>query len=305
MATVSLIGTVLDTNNNPVPNATVVLQGPGADTRKSLVTSDTGFYAFYSLQPAVAYSLTITAEGFDRGSSTPSVMEAGKPKIVTDSRLKISQSQTVVNVTYRAEEVAIEEVHSEELQRVFGVIPNFYVVYGPSAEAMSAKLKFRMALKVSTDVVTVAGVVTMAGIQQAADTPNYQQGWKGYGQRVGANAADGFTNIMIGGAILPSLLHQDPRYFYKGEGSTKSRLLYAMKHPFICKGDNGAWQPNYSSMGGDLIQPAISNAYYPSSNRGVGMVFGNFAINTAERVLSAVLQEFVLGRLTTHGNKPK
>ena len=305
VATVSLIGTVLDTNNNPVPNATVVLQGPGTGERKTLVTSDNGFYAFYSLQPNVTYGITITAEGFDRWTSSPIVMEPGKPKIVTDSRLKISQSQTVVNVTYRAEEVAIEEVHSEELQRVFGVIPNFYVVYAPTAEPLSPKLKFRLALKVSTDAVTAAGVLTLAGIQQAANTPNYQQGWKGYGQRVGANAADGFANIMIGGAILPSLLHQDPRYFYKGEGSTKSRLIYAMKHPFICKGDNGAWQVNYSSMGGDLIQASLSNAYYPASNRGVGLVFGNFAINTAERVLSAVLQEFVLGRITSHGAKPQ
>ncbi|MDR3765337.1 MAG: carboxypeptidase-like regulatory domain-containing protein [Acidobacteriota bacterium] len=297
-----VMGTVVDTNNNPIPNAMVVLQGPGDTGKKTQLTGITGFYEFQQLAPASSYRVTITASGFDSWSSPPLQLEAGKTKIVTGCQLKISQSQTVVNVHYSAEEVAVEEVHAEEQQRVFGVIPNFYVVYAPTAEPLSTKLKFRLALKVSTDVVTAAGVLTLAGVDQASDTPNFQQGWKGYGQRVGVVAADGFSNILIGGAVLPSLLHQDPRYFYKGEGSTKSRLMYAMRAPFVCKGDNGQWQPNYSSMGGDLAQSALSNAYYPASNRGVGLVFGNFAINTAERMLSAVVQEFVLSKFTTHGS---
>ncbi len=103
---------------------------------------------------------------------------------------------------------------------------------------------------------------------------------------------------MIGGAILPSLLHQDPRYYYQGTGTNKSRLLHALSAPLVCKGDNGHFQPNYSSMGGDLGSSAISNLYYPKSNRGVGLVFQNFALSTGERMLSAVVQEFVLRKLT-------
>ena len=80
--------------------------------------------------------------------------------------------------------------------------------------------------------------------------------------------------------MLPSLLHQDPRYFYQGTGTKKSRILHAISNPFICKGDNGRWQPNYSSVGGDLASGAISNLYYPASNRGVGLVFGNALITT-------------------------
>ena len=94
------------------------------------------------------------------------------------------------------------------------------------------------------------------------------------------------------------LLHQDPRYFYKGEGSTRSRILYAMAGPFICKGDNGRWQPNYSSVGGDLISGAISNAYYPRSNRGASLVFVNAGITTGGRMVNDVVQEFLLKRFT-------
>jgi hypothetical protein len=103
---------------------------------------------------------------------------------------------------------------------------------------------------------------------------------------------------MIGGAILPSLLHQDPRYYYQGTGTNKSRVLHAISSPFICRGDNGRLQPNYSSVGGDLGSSALSYLYYPPSNRGTGLVLGNFAITTSERMLSSLLQEFVLGKLT-------
>jgi hypothetical protein len=104
---------------------------------------------------------------------------------------------------------------------------------------------------------------------------------------------------MIGGAILPSLLHQDPRYYYQGTGTTKSRTLHALSSPFVCRGDNGKLQPNYSSLGGDLGSAALSNLYYPASNRGAGLVFSNFFLTTGERMLSSMLQEFVIGRITT------
>lgn len=145
----------------------------------------------------------------------------------------------------------------------------------------------------------------MAGTRQVAKTPNYQLGAKGNGQRVGAEAADGFSDILIGGAILPSLLHQDPRYFYQSAGTTRSRLGHAFASPFVSKGDNGKRQPNYSSVGGDLAASALMVAYYPQSNRGVGMVFGQFAVSTAERELSAIMQEFILRRLTSAANDRK
>jgi hypothetical protein len=63
---------------------------------------------------------------------------------------------------------------------------------------------------------------------------------------------------MIGGAILPSVLHQGPRYFYQGTGTKKSRALHALSTPFICKGDNGRWRPNYSGLGGYLASGAPS-----------------------------------------------
>jgi hypothetical protein len=205
---------------------------------------------------------------------------------------------TTVNVVDSPEKVATEQVKIEETQRIFGMIPNFYVVYDPNPVPLTTKLKFQLAVKSSTDVVTILGIAVLAAMNQAGDTPDYVQGWKGYGERFGAAAADSFSDIMIGGAILPSLLHQDPRYYYQGTGTNKSRTLHALSSPFVCRGDNGRLQPNYSSIGGDLGSAALSNAYYPASNRGAQLVFENLFLSTGERMVSSIMQEFVLPRLT-------
>ena len=292
-----ITGTVTDTNGDVISGAAVVLQlSNGKDTLK-LISDDNGFFDFKDLE-AGAYNLTVSAPDFADWKSPALVLSPGQFVIVGDCKLRVAEVDTAVKVSYTPEEVALEEVRLEETQRVFGVIPNFYVVYDSDAPPLTTKLKFHLALKTSTDVFTVAGVGAISAINQAGDTPNYRQGWAGYGERFGAAAGDGFSDIMIGGAILPSLLHQDPRYFYKGTGTTKLRVLHAISSPFVCRGDNGKPQPNFSSIGGDLASSGLSNLYYPASNRGAGLTFENFALSTGERMLSSLVQEFVLGKLT-------
>jgi hypothetical protein len=261
-----ITSTVIDPNDNTVPGVTVFLQGPLLVDPRTVTSADNGFFEFSDLDPGT-YTISISAKGFANWTSPAITVRPGQYVILTGSKLKIAEELTTVSVVYSSEQVATEEVRIEEQQRVLGIIPNFYVAYNHDAAPLTTKLKFQLALKSSTDPITIVGTGVLAAMNQAGDIPNYPQGWKGYGQRVGAVAADGFSNIMIGGAILPSLLHQDPRYFYQGTGTNKSRALHALSSPFICKGDNGKWQPNYSSIGGDLTSAALSNAYYPASNR--------------------------------------
>ena len=298
----NITGTVTDVNNDVLSGATVVLAGPGLKDPRKVLSDDNGFFEFTQLDSGT-YHVTITAEEFADWTSPDLILSPGQYLILPASQLLIAKAVTAVNVVDSPEEVATEQVKVEETQRVFGIIPNFYVVYDPNPAPLTTKLKFQLALKTSTDAATVLGVGVLAGINQAGDTPDYVQGAKGYAQRYGAAAADGFSDILIGGAILPSLLHQDPRYYYQGAGTNKSRALHALSSPFICKGDNGRLQPNYSSIGGDLGSAALSNTYYPASNRGTGLVFQNFFISTGERMLSSVLQEFVLHRFTPKSQK--
>jgi hypothetical protein len=295
----SISGTVTDVNDGVVPGAKVVLEGPLVTERRTAVARDDGSFNFSDLSPGVPYHITISADDLVDWASPIVVLNPGQYLFLTDTKLKLSAGITSVTVYASPDQIAVAQVKLEEQQRAFGFIPNFYVVYDANPAPLTAKLKFSLSLKTSIDPVTFAGVAFLAGINQAADTPNYVLGAKGYGQRFGVVYAGGFTDIMFGGAILPSLLHQDPRYYYLGTGTKKSRTLHALASPFICKGDNGRWEPNYSTVGGDLISASISNAYYPTSNRGASLVFANVGINTAERVSADLVQEFVLRKFTT------
>jgi hypothetical protein len=298
----TVVGTVLDTNGEVVPGATVILKGTDGNDGRKLVTSESGFFSFQNVQPGVPYQIVISAKDFEDWR-LPVTLAPAEYKIVSGIQLRIEAEHTTVNVRYDPVQVATEQLRLEEKQRVFGIIPNFYVAYDKNAEALTPKMKFDLALKVASDPVTAAGVLFVAAAKQAGNSPKYGQGWDAYGKRVGTVSADGTIDIMIGGAILPSLLHQDPRYFYQGTGSTASRIRHAMASPFWSRNDNGTWGPNYSTVGGVVATSAISNLYYPKADRGAGLVLGNIAIGLAERVGASLAQEFIVARFTKRGGK--
>ena len=209
-------------------------------------------------------------------------------------------TSAVVEVTAARDEVAAAQIHLAEQQRVLGVIPNFYASYIWDAAPLTRKQKFSLAWKFTGDPVNIAMAAVVAGTEQSSDTlAGYGQGTRGYARRFGATYADGFTSTMLGQAILPSLLHQDPRYFVKGTGSIRSRALYSIATVVICKGDNGRWQPNYSNVLGNLAASGISNIYYPASSRhGAALTVQNSLIGTAFGATGNLIQEFLLHHIT-------
>src|SRR6266705_3576044 len=294
----SILGTVVDSNNDTIPSATVVLQKPVGDPL-TVVTKDDGSFAFHDITPGIAYQVTVAAEGFAEWNSSVTV-EPGQEKTLTGVTLHILAVQRAVTVTYSSKEVAAQQLKAEEQQRVLGFIPNLYVTYEPHPEPLTTGMKFHLAYKSLTNPFFFGRTAAWSGVQQARDDPSeWQQGAKGYSKRLGAGFADGVTGSLISNAILPSLLHQDPRYFYQGTGTKWSRARHAMLAPFVCKGDNGATQPNYSELGGSLIGHSISTAYYPSSSRTAGQVFENVGIDMGLHVASSLAQEFVLDKFTS------
>jgi hypothetical protein len=294
----SIRGTVTDVGDDPVSDAAVVLHGPAGE-RLAAVTKDDGSFAFHDVTPGIAYQITVAAEGFAEWSSSVTI-EPGQEKTLTDVRLHILAVRRAVTVTYSSEEVAAQQLKAEEHQRVLGFIPNIYVTYEPHPEPLTTKMKFHLAYKDLTHPVFFVRTAAWAGVQQARDNPDeWRQGANGYGKRLGAGFADGATGSLISNAILPSLLHQDPRYFYQGTGTRWSRARHAMLAAFVCKGDNGVTQPNYSEWGGSLIGYSISTAYYPSSNRTAGHVFENVGIDMGLHVAGSLAQEFILAKFTS------
>ncbi len=298
----NIIGTVLDVNGDIVPNASVTLQGPAAGDHQTAVANKNGFFKFDGVRPAIPYRVTVSAQGFANWTSKAVTLRPRQFVNLTGIRLQLPTFYVSVDAVTR-EQIAREQVHEAEKQRIFGFIPNFYVAYNKNPAPLTPKLKFQLAFKALTDPVTFAGFAVNAGIYQATDYPSYRQGAAGYFERLGATFAGGYTNILVGNAILPSLLHQDPRYVFQGTGTTKSRLWHALGSAFFTRTDSGGRQINYSNIGGDLASGAISNLYYPSQDRGAALVFRGALVGTGGRMVEGVLQEFVLHKFTSRHDK--
>lgn len=292
-------GAVLDVNGAEVTGARVSLEFKGSRTQRTMSTSGDGSFQFDNVDPAT-FKLTVTSPGFSAWVSADLVLLRGQRYEMPPIMLQIAPANTNVDVVFTQYELAEEQIKLEEKQRVLGVFPNFYVSYVWDAAPLTTGQKFKLALRSEIDPISFVGAALGAGIEQWQDDyQGYGEGAKGYFTRMGALYGDGFNSAFISGAILPSILHQDPRYFYKGTGTIRARALYAMSAIVICKGDNGHWQPNYSNVLGNFASGALSNAYYPPANRGVGLTLANAALGTASGAIYNLLQEFVLPKIST------
>ena len=295
----SIHGTVVDPNGTAVAGARVKLARQDPSSDQETQSGDDGQYSFANIAPG-PFQLSISAEGF-AAKTSPGILRSGENLVIPQMTLALTTEFTEVRVELSPVELAQEQMKDEEKQRVLGFIPNFYVTYVPNAAPLNTRQKFELAWKSTIDPVTFGITGAVAGYQQANNQfSGYGQGAQGYAKRYGASYADVVTSTFIGGAILPSLFKQDPRYFYKGTGSVRSRVLYAIANSVICKGDNGHWQANYSAILGSLAAGGISNLYYPAGDRGAGLTFENTGIGIGGTAAANLLQEFVLRKLSTH-----
>ena len=190
-------------------------------------------------------------------------------------------------------DVAEEQLKQEKKQRI-GVLPNFNASYIDNAVPLTPSQKFRLMFSTEKDPATFGFSMLVALIGQAEGShPAYGGGIGGYGKRFGQNYADTFDGAFWGNAVLPSLWHQDPRYFRLGKGPAMHRLLYALSTNVRAKHDGtGKWEPNYSNLVGNLISGGISNIYLPANERGVGSTFEGAFLVTAEGGVGSMLEEF-------------
>jgi hypothetical protein len=302
----SISGSVLDPTKALVPGAQLSLATgdssqqptPKPSPSRDGVTDGDGQFSFAGVPPG-PFQLTVTAAGFEPQTYS-GVLHAGETLALPPIALKVATNRFEVEVELTQTEVAQEQIKIEERQRVLGVLPNFYVSYIPDAAPLTAKQKFELAWKTTIDPVTLLFVAGVAGVEQEQNHfAEYGRGPQGYGKRFGAGYADAVAGTFLGAAVLPSLLKQDPRYFYKGTGSKRSRALYAIANTVICKGDNGRWQINYSNILGSFAAGGLSNLYYPRQDRhGAGLTLENAAIGIGGAAIGNLMQEFLFRKLT-------
>jgi Carboxypeptidase regulatory-like domain len=293
----NISGTVVVQTGAAAADAKVRLTREGQPPQEVL-SGDNGQFSFANVPPG-PFHLTVSAPDFAT-HEFDGTLGPGQALIVPEIMLSVETEVTEVRVEMTQVEVAQEEIKEQEKQRVLGFIPNFYVTYLPDPAPLIPRQKFQLAWRSVIDPFTFLGVAFFAGLEQAADDHGgYGQGAAGYARRFGAAYGNVFFSTFIGSALLPSIFKQDPRYFYKGTGSIKSRTLYALANPVICKGDNKKWQFNYSEVIGAFATGAIAYTYYPRSD-GKGVIWQNGLIKLGESAIAGIFQEFVVRRLTPH-----
>ncbi len=295
-----LSGTITDTDEATVSGAQITLQESESKSTRATQSDGAGAFSFSAVPPG-KYLVKITAPGFASWKIEDVVIRPGENLVLPPIVLGVEAIKSSVNAITQ-EDLAELQISAEVKQRIIGVLPNFYVSYIPNAAPLTRKQKFKLAIKVSVDPVTFLTTGITAGIEQwQGDFAGYGQGFSGYAQRYGATYGDRLTSTFFGAALLPSLLHQDPRYFYKGKGRIITRALYAISTVVICKGDNGHWQPNYSNVLGNLAAGGVSSLYYPNSDKHDAQVtVDNIFIGIGTGAIGTLFQEFLLKHLT-HG----
>ncbi len=297
--TATVSGVVMDASGATVAGAQVSLvlsDDPQLQPVQAMSSGLRGEFTFANVAVG-SYRVRVDAPGFGTFVSKEFPLAAQQAYVVPE----ISMSLVAMSeVTVRPMSViAAEQIKAQEKQRLFGVVPNFYVSYVPDAAPMTSKQKLGLAARDTFDWMSFISISVDASIEQAGNAhASFGQGASGYTKRWAALWADNISDDLLSHYLFASALHQDPRYFYQGTGSTKSRLLHALSSAFIARGDNGKLMPNYAYLLGDVSSAGISNIYYPRSDRTVSWFLINTALGIAGRAGQAVTEEFIGKRMT-------
>ena len=295
----SLQGKIIDTNGTPVSNAYVTLVNSKGDNDQVIRSNEDGSFQFSNLTPATI-RLTVTAIGMETFVSSEMHVGAGEAARIAEIILPIAPANSEVFVVATQEQVADAQLNAALHQRALGVLPNFYSSYVWDAAPLNFRQKTKLAFRSTTDPAEFVLVGATAGVEQARNSfKGYGQGAEGYGKRFGAAYADVVVSRFFGAAVFPSIFRQDPRYFYRGSGSVARRAGYAMSTAFIQKGNSGHFQPAYSRILGSVAAGAISNLYRPEGTRGTALIFRNVGIGIGGHVVTSLIREFVLRKVTS------
>jgi hypothetical protein len=186
-----------------------------------------------------------------------------------------------------------EVLRQEEKQRALGIVPMFGMTSVQNAPPLSTRQKWQLMLKTQVDPFTFVSAGITAGLGQASNSfAQYGQGAEGFGKRYGSALADNTSSNFFSNFFYPVLFKEDPRYFRVGEGPFKDRLFSCVEQEFIARKDSGGRTFSFENVLGAITAGTISNAYYPSADRGVGLTASRAAIALGYGSLGNVFLEF-------------
>jgi len=204
------------------------------------------------------------------------------------------QSQPSDQSQNQSGDVKKQEQTGTSTDRLFFALPNFLTVETKNVPPLTVGQKFKVVARGSFDPIEIPWYAALAGISQAENSePGYGQGAEGYGKRFGAAFADGTIENFFTGAILPSVLHQDPRFYQLGKGSFWHRAGYAMSRIVVTRTDSGNSQFNFSEVFGSAASAAISTySYHPRDDRTPSNTASVWGAQIGYDTFTLVMKEF-------------
>jgi hypothetical protein len=216
---------------------TLSLEGRRPD--RETQSTEAGDFSFANVEPG-RYHLSFIGQGF-AVRVIAGELRAGELLRLPTTTLDVAAFSTQVNVTPSQSDIAQAQIKEEEQQHILGIFPNYFVNYDRDAAPLNAKQKFELTWKGFVDPAAFIGTGISAGIAQARNYyKGFGQGAQGYAKRYGADYAQFVTRRLIDKVMMPTVFEQDPRYFYQGTGTTRSRFFYAVGRSVICRGDKQA-----------------------------------------------------------------
>ena len=262
----NIAGKIVDTKGVAVANVQVTLTLENRGPDRQTESDETGDFSFSSVT-AGPYRLAFTKKGFASRTSAGEI-SAAQTLNLPPIELAISIVTSEVNVTETQAQLAQDQIKNEEQQRLLGIVPNFFTSYNSDAVPLNTKQKLELTAKTWFDPSSFVINGIIAGVWQAQNTHRgFGQGAQGYGKRYGASFADYGTSLLLEKVVTTTIFKQDPRYFYKGTGTKRSRAFYAMSRTFVCRGDNKKDQFCYSSFINRFGSGFVTNYYYPAADR--------------------------------------
>jgi len=290
-------GEVTYPDKAPLAGAQLVLTPASGPAIKALTEAD-GTFVFEQVPPG-SFTLQITANDVEP-AMTSGTVQPGAALELPELTMRLAVVHTDVTAITQ-HEAAEREVREEEGQRILKAIPNFLVVYDAEPVPLSTGQKFRLSWRTAVDPMSFGvSAAIAAGEQKTGSYPGFGTGVAGYGRRFGAAVGDGTIGTMLASAVLPTIFHQDPRYYYRGTGSRSSRMMYVLRQAVEQKGDNGRWQFAWSNTLGSVGSALISDTYYPHTGHQWGSETMQLTgLSILSNGIANAMQEFVFGRITS------
>jgi hypothetical protein len=215
--------------------------------------------------PATVQAVTVAGLTSMTTASSPDSALPDDPAVEVQQQAQEGSTPAAAKTTPQTDPLA----QGRQTKRILYIVPNFRAVSADQhLPPQSVKEKFKTAMLDSVDYSSFIFVGAQAGVAMASDSyREFGQGAKGYGRYYWHTLADTINENTWVEFIIPSVLHQDTRYYTLGKGPFVKRVGYAFSRVAITRTDSGHRAINYSEIVGAGAASGTSNLYYPSPER--------------------------------------